>query len=59
MERFEQRATAGHCLPQSMGIPRARARRPKSLCDAPQGLLFRSRRGKVAAWKRLPEPPAL
>jgi hypothetical protein len=59
MERLEQRANAGHSLPQSMGIPRARARRLQSLCDAPQELLFRSRRGKVAAWKRQTEPPVL
>jgi hypothetical protein len=59
MERLEQRANAGHSLPQSMGIPRARVRRLQSLCDAPQELLFRARRGRVEAWKRQTEPPVL
>jgi hypothetical protein len=58
-ERVIQRAKEGQVLPQSMGIPRARARLPESLSEATQELLFLSRRGKVEAWKRRPEPPVL
>jgi len=58
-ERVKERAKEGQVLPRSMGIPRARARLPKSLSEATQELLFLSSRGKVEAWKRRPEPPAL
>ena len=54
-----QRANAGQVLPQSMGIPRARARLPKSPSEATQELLFLCRRGKVEAWKHRLEPPVL
>jgi hypothetical protein len=58
-ERVIQRAKEGQVLPRSMGIPRAGVRLPKSQSEATQELLFLSRRGKVEAWKRRPEPPAL
>ena len=58
-ERAKERAKEGQVLPRSMGIPRAGARLPKSLSEATQELLFLSRRGKVEAWKRRPEPPVL
>ncbi len=58
-ERATQRANEGQVMPRSMGIPRAGARLPQSPSEATQELLFLSRRGKVEAWKRRPEPPAL
>ena len=58
-ERVKERAKEGQVLPRSMGIPRARARLPQSRSEATQELLFLSRRGKVEAWKRRPEPPVL
>ncbi len=58
-ERSIQRANAGQVLPQSMGIPRARARLPQSPSEATQELFFLSRRGKVAAWKHRSELPVL
>ena len=58
-ERSMQRANAGQVLPQSMGIPRARARLPQSPSEATQELLFLCRRGKVEAWKHRLEPPVL
>ena len=58
-ERATQRANAGQVMPRSMGIPRAGARLPESPSEATPELLFLSRRGKVEAWKRRPEPPAL
>ena len=58
-ERVQQRANEGQSLPRSMGIPRARARLPQSPSEATQELFFLSRRGKVEAWKRRPEPPVL
>jgi len=58
-ERATQRANEGQVMPRSMGIPRAGARLPKSLSEATQELLFLSKRGKVEAWKRRPEPPRL
>ncbi len=58
-ERTIQRANEGQVLPRSMGIPRARARLPKSRSEATQELLFLSRRGNVEAWKRRSEPPVL
>jgi hypothetical protein len=58
-ERTKECANAGHALPQSMGIPRARVRLPQSPSEATQELLFLSRRGKVEAWKHRSEPPVL
>jgi hypothetical protein len=58
-ERATQRAKEGQVMPRSMGIPRAGARLPESRSEATQELLFFSKRGKVEAWKRRPEPPAL
>jgi len=58
-ERVIQRANEGQVLPRSMGIPRAGARLPQSRSEATPELLFLSRRGKVEAWKRRPEPPVL
>ena len=58
-ERAKQRAKEGQVMPRSMGIPRAGARLPESRGEATQELLFLSSRGKVEAWKRRPEPPAL
>jgi len=58
-ERVEERANEGQVVPRSMGISRAGARLPKSRSEATQELLFLSRRGKVEAWKRRPEPPVL
>jgi hypothetical protein len=58
-ERATQRANEGQVMPRSMGIPRAGARLPESPSEATPELLFLSRRGKVEAWKRRPEPPAL
>jgi len=56
-ERVKQRAKEGQVVPRSMGIPRAGARLPESPSEATQELLFLSKRGKVEAWKRRPEPP--
>jgi hypothetical protein len=58
-ERATQRAKEGQVVPRSMGIPCAGARLPKSPSEATQELLFLSSRGKVEAWKRRSEPPAL
>jgi hypothetical protein len=58
-ERVIQRANEGQVMPQSMGISRAGARLPKSPSEATQELLFRSKRGKVEAWKHLSEPLVL
>ena len=58
-ERVKERANEGQVLPRSMGIPRARARLPKSRSEATQELLFLSRRGNVEAWKRRSELPLL
>ena len=57
IEATIQRANAGQVLPQSMGIPRAGARLPKSLGDAQQapGLP----RGNQEKLTRLQEPPSL
>jgi hypothetical protein len=56
-ERVQERANEGQVVPRSMGISRAGARLPKSLGEATQEPLLLSSRGKVAAWKRRPEPP--
>jgi hypothetical protein len=58
-ERVKERAKEGQVMPRSMGISRAGARLPVSLSEATLELLFLSRRGKVEAWKRRPEPPVL
>jgi hypothetical protein len=58
-ERVKERANEGQVLPRSMGIPRAGARLPQNRSEATPELLFLSRRGKVEAWKRRPEPPVL
>jgi hypothetical protein len=58
-ERATQRANEGQVMPRSMGISRAGARLPKSPSEATQELLFLSKRGKVEAWKRRPEPLGL
>jgi hypothetical protein len=58
-ERAKERAKEGQVMPRSMGIPRAGARLPESRSEATQELLFLSSRGKVEAWKRRSEPPAL
>ncbi len=58
-ERVQERANEGQVVPRSMGIPRAGARLPQSRSEATPELLFLSRRGKVEAWKRRPEPPVL
>jgi transposase len=57
IEDVYQRATAGEALPQSMGVPRAEARLPRSLASDHQEL--HSRRGKVETLARWQEPPAL
>jgi hypothetical protein len=52
-----QRANAGQVLPQSMGIPRARARLPESLANVPQE--FCLPRGNREERERQQEPPRL
>jgi transposase len=47
IEDADQRATAGQVLPQSMGIPRAGARLPRSLPSDHQELLCRVGRGAL------------
>jgi hypothetical protein len=56
MEDVVQRANAGEALPQSMGMPRARARLPKSPASDHQELRYRHDR--VEAVVRWQEPPA-
>jgi hypothetical protein len=58
-ERAQERAKEGQVVPRSFGISRAGARLPESPSEATQELLFLSKRGKVEAWKRRPEPSAL
>jgi hypothetical protein len=58
-ERVQERANEGQVVPRSMGISRAGARLPTSPSEATPELLFLSRRGKVEAWKRRPEPSVL
>src|SRR6266567_4315763 len=58
-ERALQRANAGQDLPQSMGIPRAGARRPQSPTRLTQEPLFLLRRGRLEAWTEGSEPPRL
>jgi hypothetical protein len=57
IEDVQQRARAGEALPQSMGLPRARARLPRSRASDSQEL--RSHRGGGEAGARWQEPPAL
>jgi hypothetical protein len=57
--RVLQRANEGQCLPRSMGVPRAGARRPQSLDEATSELPVLSKRGRVEAWKHRSEPPRL
>jgi hypothetical protein len=49
MESVIQRANAGEALPQSMGMPRARARLPKSLGSDHQDLRDQRNRGEAVA----------
>jgi hypothetical protein len=58
-ERAMQRAREGQLLPRSMGIPRARARRPESPSEPTQESVFLLRRGRLEAWTERPEPPRL
>ena len=58
-ERLKQRANEGRVLPQSMGVPRARARRPESLSEPRQEPIFLLRRGRLEAWNACSEPPVL
>jgi transposase len=55
MEDVSQRATAGEVLPQSMGIPRAGARLPRSLVSDQQELVCQY--GRQEALARWSEPP--
>jgi hypothetical protein len=57
IEDVQERASAGEALPQSFGMPRARARLPRSLVGDQQEL--RSCRGNRDALTRRQEPPAL
>jgi hypothetical protein len=58
-EDVQERAKAGQTVPQSMGVPRARARLPKSLSEPkPEPLLLLSR-GRLEAWNERSEPPLL
>jgi hypothetical protein len=54
-----QRAKEGQTLPRSFGIPRARARLPRSLNEATQEPAFLLTRGRLEAWKHRSEPPLL
>ncbi len=57
IEDVQQRANAGEALPQSMGMPRAGARLPRSLASDHQELVCPHGRGEaVARWQ---EPPRL
>ncbi len=47
LEVVQQRAKEGQVFPRSMGIPRARARLPKSLANIQQELVYR--RGRLEA----------
>jgi hypothetical protein len=58
-ERVQERARAGQVMPQSMGVPRARARLPQSLSEPTQEPVFLLRRGRLEAWKERLEPPVL
>jgi hypothetical protein len=58
-EEVDQRAKEGQAVPRSFGIPRARARLPRSLNEATQEPAFLLTRGRLAAWKHRSEPPPL
>jgi hypothetical protein len=58
-ERVLQRANEGQHVPRSFGIPRARARRPRSSSQPPQESVFLLIRGRLKAWKDGSEPPLL
>jgi hypothetical protein len=58
-EEVYQRAKEGKTLPRSFGIPRARARLPRSLNEATQEPAFLLTRGRLEAWKQRSEPPLL
>lgn len=58
-ERVLQRASEGQCLPRSMGVPRAGARRPQSLSEPTPEPAFLLTRGRLEAWKDRSEPPVL
>jgi transposase len=58
-ERLLQRANEGQVLPQSMGVPRARARQPQSLSEPIQESIFLLRGGRLEAWNERSEPPVL
>ena len=55
IEDIQQRANAGDVFPQSMGIPRARARLSQSLETACQGLCYRH--GRIEKMLQSQEPP--
>ena len=55
IEEVQERANAGQALPHSFGIPRVRARLPKSLLSDHQELVYRY--GRVEAMARSSEPP--
>ncbi len=57
--RVLQRANEGQSLPRSMGVPRARARRPQSLGEPTPEPAFLFTQGRLEAWKDRPELPAL
>ena len=58
-ERIQQRANEGQSLPRSMGIPRARARRPESRSEPTPEPAFSLRRGRLEAWKERENPRGL
>jgi len=57
--RVLQRANEGQSLPRSMGVPRARARRPQSLGEPTPEPAFLLTQGRLEAWKDCSEPPVL
>ena len=57
--RVLQRANEGQCLPRSMGVPRAGARRPQSLNEPTPESAFLLGQGRLEAWKERSEPPVL
>ena len=59
VEILQQRAKEGQSLPQSFGIPGARARRPKSPQPNRQELVYLYRRGRLEALGLAQEPPLL
>jgi hypothetical protein len=55
-ERVQQRANEGQSLPRSMGISRARARRPESQSEPTPEPALSLRRGRLEAWKERENP---